>query len=108
MCKERGFEIREFKSTFFEEPIVELPTVSRGQIIFGFKYFELLVAYYKSLYAISSGRDGLLVRFSDKIFTSKLFPYGLMNKVIITRVDIKENFPRLAHYLRKLKRVLFN
>jgi radical SAM superfamily enzyme YgiQ (UPF0313 family) len=108
MCYEAGWKIKELPGSFFEEPVVELPGISREQVIFGFKYFGLLVLWYKLLYRLSAeGGENAAMRFSDKIVSSRFMPYRFLNAVMINRMDIKKRFPRLGHYLTMIKRFFF-
>jgi radical SAM superfamily enzyme YgiQ (UPF0313 family) len=108
ICKERGYKIHDLKSTLFEEPILELDTATRAEIMFGFKYFGVLVRLYRFLFSISKNENAALVKFVDSILTSRLMPYALLNKIMITRVDIKTKMPGTAIVLTKIKRLLFN
>ena len=106
ICRELGLNIRELKTSFFQEPAVELSEISDDQLIFGFSYFEILVRCYKLMYLVSGGKESTLIRFVEKILTSRTFPYTLFNKVIISRMKIKEWFPRLAYILGQMKKML--
>jgi anaerobic magnesium-protoporphyrin IX monomethyl ester cyclase len=105
MCQEMNLKIKDLKTSFFQEPAVELPTILREQLMFGFRYFELLVKYYKLLYLLSGNKESLLIRMTDKMFTYKWFPYKWLNKLLLTRMDIKERYPVLASYLVRIKRI---
>lgn len=108
ICRERGYKIHDLKSTLFEEPILELDTATRAEIMFGFKYFGVLVKLYRLLFTISKNENGTLVKLVDSILTSRLMPYAFLNKIMITRVDIKTRMPGTAIVLTKIKRFLFN
>jgi radical SAM superfamily enzyme YgiQ (UPF0313 family) len=105
MCSEMNLKIRDLKTSFFQEPAVELQTISQDQLIFGFRYFEILVRFYQFFYMLRRGEGSILVRMMDRILTNRLFPYKFFNMVIITRMDIKERFPRLGYILGRVKRL---
>lgn len=106
MCKEMGITINSLKSSFFEEPAIDLPSASRDQIMFGFKYFGALVRLYRLLYYFSNNKDSIMIHIADKTFTSRWFPYGFLNRIYMDRMDIKRKFPRIAIYLTKIKRFI--
>ena len=106
-CQEAGWRIKDVPSSFFEEPVVELPSVSREQLIFGFKYFGLVVLWYKFLYGISGNRDWKAVNISDRLLNSKFMPYKFLNAIMVNRMDIKRRFPLAAVYLTRIKRLIF-
>jgi radical SAM superfamily enzyme YgiQ (UPF0313 family) len=107
ICCEAGWKIKDIPGSFFEEPVVELPDISREQLIFGFKYFGLLVSWYKLLYRFSGNKDWLAVRISDRLFSSELMPYRILDTIMINRMDIKKRFPLLGYYLTQIKRLIF-
>jgi len=106
MCREMDLKINELKTSFAQEPAVELTTISRDQVMFGFRYFELLVGYYKLLYRLSGNKESLLIRMTDRTLTHKWFPYKLFNKIILNRFDIQERHPALASYLARIYKTL--
>jgi len=104
MCHEAGWAVKEIPGSFFEEPVVALPHTSREQLIFYFKYFGILVGWYKLLYAaLGTKRAGIF----DKILRSSRMPYRVFNAVMMTRMDIKKRFPGLTRYLISVKRFVF-
>jgi hypothetical protein len=106
MCKEMGIAINDLKSSFFEEPAIELPSASRAQIMFGFKYFGALVRLYRLFYYFSGNKDSMMIRIADKIFTFRWFPYGFFNRIYLDRMDVKKRFPHIAAYLTRIKRFI--
>jgi radical SAM superfamily enzyme YgiQ (UPF0313 family) len=107
MCQQRNLKINELISCFSKKSTVELKTISNEQLMFGYRYFALLVRYYRLMYHFSGGKESLPIRITDKIITHKWFPYKLFNKITFTRMDLKEKFPVLASYLVPIKRILF-
>jgi len=107
ICKEAGWKIKDLPGSFFEEPVVELPTVSRDQMIFGFKYFGILVSWYKLLYWISQGKDWRATRLSDRLLKSGFIPYRLLNAIFLNRIDLKKRLPGIASLLTRIKRRVF-
>lgn len=107
ICSDNNYKVRDIPGSFFESPVVELPSISKARLIFGFKYFGFLVFWYKLLYKFSRNRDYFAIKISDRLLSAKFFPCYVLNAMMINRMDIKKKFPHLAHYLTKIKRAVF-
>lgn len=106
MVKERGYRINEKVSSFFERPVVELDTIRKSQIIFFYKYFDILADIYNILMK-RSGNEASTVKALDNVLTSGYFPYSVFNFFHFGEEDIialLRRYPMLYMFMRRIYR----
>ena len=86
--------------------MVRLSGVSESEIIFLYKYFPILVGYYKIVFAVTGKDAGWLVNMAD--WMVKRMPFkSFFGALYHTRADIKRKYPILSKYILKIKRMAF-
>ena len=107
-CMKNEFKICELGSSLFEKPTVILKNLTQQQIIFGFKYFPLLVKFYKILYKLPESVHKKIDLYLEKLISGKFFPYRFFNTIYIfdiaTIVNILRKIPflyNLIHFIRR-------
>lgn len=106
MVKERGYRINEKVSSFFERPVVGLDTIRKSQLVFFYKYFDILADIYNILMR-RSGSEANVVKAFDNVLTSRCFPYSMFNLFHFGEEDIialLRRYPRLYMFMRHIYR----
>lgn len=92
-CREKNYLTNKFVDSFYEKPVIRLMTVKDKQIIFIYRYFNILKYIYKLCFRLNKKSQMLFIQISDRILGSPLFPYRLFNLISINQL-------RLASFLQ--------
>ncbi len=116
ICRENGFLDNRYKgvSTFFGNSVLKLPTISKGQIQFAYKYFPVFVKLYRIAYNVQPGKlSQCIERFLDKLY---LIPahnlylniYPVVFAIVFPVVFLKRLSLKIApNFSRKLRKIIF-
>jgi len=72
LCREEGYLKEEGISSFFRDSVLDLPTITRNEILFAYKYFMIFVKLYKFAYAVPVKKISSILE--------KLFDWYYLNK----------------------------
>ncbi len=110
-CKKNKLTIHEVGGSLFEKPTVTIKNFTENQIIFGFKYFTVLVKLYKILYKLPNNFFKSFDKFFEKLISSKFFPYRFFNIIYIfditTITKILKKVPFLYNFIHFIRRKLY-
>ena len=116
ICSENGFLDNSYEgvSTFFGNSVLKLPTISKEQIQFAYKYFPVFVKLYRIAYYVQLGKFSQCIeRILDKLY---LIPahnfylriYPVVFAIVFPVVFLKRLSLRIApNFSRKLRKIIF-
>lgn len=93
----------ELPTSLAERPVMRLPGVSESEVMFLYKFFPILVGYYKAVFVIAGKDTGWMVTMADWV-VKHIPAKKLLNALYHTRADIKRKYPILSKYIVKVKR----
>lgn len=116
ICRENGFLDNRYErvSTFFGNSVLKLPTISKEQIQFAYKYFSIFVKLYRITYYAQPGKlsqyvEGIL----DKLYLIPVHNlylriYPVVFAIVFPVVFLKRLSLKIAPELsRKIRKIIF-
>ena len=116
VCRENGFldNCDEGVSTFFGNSILKLPTISKEQIQFAYKYFPVFVKLYRFAYYLQPGKFSQYIeRILDKLYlipapSFYLRIYPVVFVIVFPIIFLKRLSLKIApSFSRKLRKMIF-
>ena len=116
ICSENGFLDNSYEgvSTFFGNSVLKLPTISKEQIQFAYKYFPVFVKLYRIAYYVQPGKFSQCIeKILDKLY---LIPahnfylriYPVVFAIVFPVVFLKRLSLEIApNFSRKLRKIIF-
>ncbi|HAW60644.1 MAG TPA: hypothetical protein DCW86_04165 [Actinobacteria bacterium] len=71
VCKEKGFLTDRRINSYFEDTVLEQPTLDKNQVRFAFQYFDVLVKIYSICYSLPRFLVKICEKVLDGIFSSR-------------------------------------
>lgn len=108
MVIEKKYAVEEGVGSFFERPVVALDTIKKQQLVFFYKYFNLLMKTYGFFFR-RPGEASVRIKTLDGILTSKYFPYWLFNILHFGKDEmlvLLRRHPRIYLFIRELYRAM--
>ncbi len=111
LSKKEGYLKNEKISSFFKKSVLELPTISKNEIVFAYKYFMIFIRLYKLVYKIPYKKiSNILERFLDWLYLNKklkrlqmiLYPlsFFLVRPVKFARITVLKYFPKTGYKVK--------
>ncbi len=116
ICKENGFLDNSKKgvSTFFGNSVLKLPTISKEQIQFAYKYFPVFVKLYRIAYYIKPGKlSRCIEEILDRLYLAPIHNlyleiYPVVFPIVFPVNSLKRLSLRIAPNLsRKIRQIIF-
>lgn len=116
ICRQNGFlgDNANGVSTFFGKSVLKLPTISKEQIQFAYKYFPIFVKLYRMTYYVRVGNLSICIeRLLDKLYLIRVHNlylriYPVVFAVVFPVVFLKRLSLKIAPELsRKIRKMIF-
>ncbi len=112
LCKREGYLKDEKISSFFKESVLELPTISKYEIKFAYKYFMIFIRLYELIYKMPFKKiSNFLERVLDWFYLNKrlkkfqmmIYPLSflLVRPVKFARIYTLRYFPKTGYRIKR-------
>ena len=112
LCKREGYLKDEKISSFFKESVLELPTISKDEIKFAYKYFMIFIRLYELVYKMPFKKiSNFLERVLDWFYLNKrlkkfqmmIYPLSflLVRPVKFARIYTLRYFPKTGYRIKR-------
>ncbi len=111
VCSENKFLTKKELSSYFQDTVLSLPSISRKQILFAFHYFQILIRIYRFVYMFPKPISNIPVYILDTIVGSRFIVFLPLNTlypfvrfiffpIATSKEIIRNKLPKLHSVLR--------